>query len=684
MLVPTVWFGVASFVYILLFSRRTDVMSSDAQLSAMMSNYQISDFGKTLSLRSDLLFGAGGLQGGFLFWLDPVSVIGSIGGSTYNHFLVALVSSVVVFVLAAKVFDSFDVSELVGLTAAALTSIATLWGYSVALVDNELFGHVPQYASLLVVSLAILCCFLQINAKNRARDFMFASGFVISILFLFVVLPHLLVTSIPLLTIICTTSMLKLMVRREREAFISQLVLCVFTIALLLLLKAPTFLNGFYRYTAASEIPLSAYNQPQIWPPHNFVFETYFPTPSAEGNHVFQVFCFVALSTYLIRGVFDSTRRNHVWAASIVAAVFLFAYRIWQSTWDFESGPRISYFIWMLSPVYAIALTSLVADLTQRTIRSAYGKLKARGNWLTAMLCALALIALFISPITSLRFSLQEPTPRSLDELKVAPELSDRVSLLSGAPFRGRVAYVLQEPDYPLNISGRIPLLNDYAHTLTPSAFKFYEKFLLDADSPQLRNRFVFGLQNFDIYRMVGVRYLVVSKSSLDSRSQLFAEENVVVSELDGENALLDLGEPNLGAFSPVSVQTSDTLTSIFNIIESDSFNIEKSVVINGVVIENLISAEKATFKISNGDVSIFAESSGRSMILLPIEFSNCWQIESAGDVASDATLVRANGFLTGLVFDKIIDAKIIFRTGLFDSPTCRNKDLTEFRSLNS
>lgn len=682
--IPTLWFGVASFIYISFFSQRTDVMSGDAQLSAMLSNYQISDFGKTLSLRSDLLFGVGGLQGGFLFWLDPVSVIGSIGGSTYNNFLVALTFSIVVFVLAAKVFDSFDVSELVRLTAAALTSIATLWGYSVALVDNELFGHVPQYASLLVVSLAILYCFLQIDAKNRAKDFMFAAGFVTSILFLFVVLPHLLVTSIPLLTIVCTTSTLRLLERRERRAFITRLFLCVFTLALLLLLKAPAFLNGFYRYTAASEIPLSAYPQPQIWPPHIFIFETYFPTPSAAGNHVFQILCFVALSFYLIRGVFDSTRRNHVWTVSIVAAVFLLAYRIWQSTWDFESGPRISYFIWMLSPIYAIALISSISDFAQRAIRSAIGKLKARGNWLTALISVLALIALFTSPITSLRFSLQEPTSRSLDELKVAPELLDRASLLSGAPFRGRVAYVLQEPDYPLNIFGRIPLLNDYSHTLTPSAFKFYEKFLLDGDSPQLRNRFVFGLQNFDIYRMIGVRYLVVSKSLFASRNQLFADGNITVSELNGENALLDLGEPNLGSFSPVSVQSSETFTNTFNIIESASFDIQKNVVVDGVLTGKLISAEKATIKISDGDVSIFAESSGRSMILLPIEFSNCLKIESAGDVASDATLVRANGFLTGLVFDKIIDAKIVLRTALFDNPTCRNKDLTEFRLLNS
>ena len=291
LLIPTVCFGLASIVYIALFSRRTDVMSGDAQLSAMLSNYQISDFGKTLSLRSDLLFGAGGLQGGFLFWLDPVSVIGSIGGSTYNHFLVALVSSVVIFVLAAMVFEAIDVSWFTAVSAAAFTSIATLWGYSVALVDNELFGHVPQYSSLLIVSLVILNCFLRVNAKNRTRDLVFGVGFVFSVLFLFVVLPHLLVTSLPLLIIVGVSSIFRLIFRHERGALLSRLALVMFSIVLLLLLRAPTFLNGFYRYTAASEMPLTAYNQPQIWPPHKFVFDAFFPTPSAEGNHVFQIVC---------------------------------------------------------------------------------------------------------------------------------------------------------------------------------------------------------------------------------------------------------------------------------------------------------------------------------------------------------------------------------------------------------
>ena len=684
LLTSTVWFGLASLIYIALFSRRTDVMSGDAQLSAMLSNYQISDFGKTLSLRSDLLFGAGGLQGGFLFWLDPVSVIGSIGGSTYNHFLVALVCSIVVFVLAAKVFETFDVSWIAGISAAIFTSIATLWGYSVALVDNELFGHVPQYASLLIVSLVILACFLQVNAENRVRDLVFGLGFVFAVLFMFVVLPHLLVTSLPLLIIVGATSMLKLIARRDHRAFISRFVVLTLTTLLLFVLKAPTFMNGFYRYTAASEMPLSAYNQPQIWPLHKFVFEAFFPTPSAEGNHVFQVICFFVLSIYLVRGVVRPKRRNDVWAMAVIGAAFLLAYRVWQSTWEFESGPRISYFIWMLSPLYAIAITSIFSDFAQNNVRNAYSRLKQKSNLLAPFLAAVVVITLLVSPLTSLRFSLQEPKPRSLDALSVAPELFDRVSVLDGGRFRGRVAYVLQEPDYPLNISGRIPLLNEYSHTLTPLAFKFYEKFLLDDDSPQLRNRFVFGLKNFDFYRMVGVRYLVVSKSAYEPRSQTLANENITISPLDDENILLDLGQPNLGTYSPVAVRRADSLAATFDLIDSDSFDLMKSVVVEGDVPTDLVAATQAKFEFSDGDVSIFAESPGRSMILLPIEFSRCLAIDSNGESIAGATIVRANGFLTGLVFEKIFDSKMKLRTGLFDNPTCRNEDLKEFRLLNS
>ncbi|MFM8249319.1 MAG: hypothetical protein ACKOAE_08730, partial [Acidimicrobiaceae bacterium] len=246
-----------------------------------------------------------------------------------------------------------------------------------------------------------------------------------------------------------------------------------------------------------------------------------------------------------------------------------------------------------------------------------------------------------------------------------------------------RVAYVLQEPDYPLNISGRIPLLNEYSHTLTPLAFKFYEKFLLDEDSPQLRNRFVLGLQNFDIYRMVGVRYLVVPKSSFDSRSQTLVDEDFLISELGDENVLVDLGAPNLGTYSPISVGSADSLTTTFELIDNGSFDATKRIVIEGSAPTDLVAANLTKFQILDGDVFVSAKSPGRSMILLPIEFSNCLSIDSKGEGIAEAKIVRANGFLTALTFEKEFAAIIKLRTGLFDNPSCRNQDLKEFRLLN-
>ncbi|MFM8651074.1 MAG: hypothetical protein ACKODE_01950, partial [Acidimicrobiaceae bacterium] len=334
--------------------------------------------------------------------------------------------------------------------------------------------------------------------------------------------------------------------------------------------------------------------------------------------------------------------------------------------------------------LYAIAITSFVFEFAHNNFRNAYKNLKQKSNLLVVAVASLILIALFMSPLTSLRFSLEEPLPRSLDELSVIPELLDRVSLLDGGEFRGRVAYVLQEPDYPLNISGRIPLLNEYSHTLTPLAFKFYEKFLLDEDSQQLRNRFVLGLQNFDIYRMVGVRYLVVPKINFDSRSQTLVDDDFLISDLGDENVLIDLGTPNLGTYSPISVGSADSLTTTFELIDNGSFDATKSIVIEGSAPTDLVAANLTKFQILDGDVFVSAKSPGRWMILLPIELSNCFSIDSKGEGIAEAKIVRANGFLTALTFEKEFAAIIKLRTGLFDNPSCRNQDLKELRLLNS
>lgn len=671
-------------VYIYFFSRRTDLMSGDAQLSAMLSNYQTADFGKSLSLRSDLLFGAGGLQGGFLFWLDPVSVFASIGGSIYNHFFAGVICSILIFALTAKFFDLLQISTKTGRFAATLTSVSTVWGYSVALVDNELYGHVPQYASLMIVSLAILCCFLNIDGKNLRRDVISAIGFVISVLYLLTALTHLLVTALPLLMVTGFTSLIGLYKSRQISAIIRRLVLSVVTLLVLILLGAPKYLTGFYRYTAASEMPLTVYSQPQIWPPHKFLFETYFPTPSAEGNHYFQAICFLVTAIFLARGLFKKSLRTDMWFCIVLVALFLLFYRLWQTTWNFESGPRISYFIWMLSPIYAFAVASAFTDLAQN-LKSKFQieNLNVKSPKAVAI-CLFVGLLFAASPLTSIRFLLREPPARALEDLSVSSVIASRVSLASEKAFRGRVAYVMQEPDYPQNIASRIPLLNEYSHTLSPTAYVFYERFILDDDSPQLRNRFILGLNNFKIYRMSGVRYLVVPKTRFDLNKKRIVGEGLEPIKLDDQNVLLDLGEPNLGSYSPTKVEIAETFAETFDLIESSSFAATEKVVLNERISGPFVTAKKSRLSIVNGDLSIVAESLGRSIILLPVEFSSCLRIEGARARVDDATLFRANGFLTAIVFDQQIDAKVVFRNGIFDNPGCRKIDLSEFRTLNS
>ena len=106
---------------------------------------------------------------------------------------------------------------------------------------------------------------------------------------------------------------------------------------------------------------------------------------------------------------------------------------------------------------------------------------------------------------------------------------------------------------------------------------------------------------------MVGVRYLVVSKSAIDSRGQTLVDEDVVISELGDENVLIDLGVPNLGTYSPVSVESADSLAATFEIINDDSFDATRNVIVQGDAPADLIGADVTKFEISDGDVFVSA-----------------------------------------------------------------------------
>ena len=672
-------FGVLSSAFIFSFSSRTDILSGDSQLSATISNYQLEKFGKSLSLRSDYLFGLGGLQGGYLFWLDPVSLVGSLGASVYNHILVAFVFSMAIFALTRSLFTSLGQTFIISRFAAGLTAAATIWGYSVALVDNELFGHVPQYGSLLVVALALLCCFVQFGKIDTLTSFLWGLGFVLLVLHLFIALPHLIVTALPILIVVGTAVVIVAFRERRYKSLLKQFILITSTFVLLVLLKAPVFLNGFYKNTSAAEMPLTPYVQPQLTPFHRFVFESYFPTPSASGNYLFQFLAFGFLAAYLLGGLIRKTKRDGLWIASLFASIFLIVYRIWQSTWEFESGPRHSYFIWMMSPLYAMGFTQSGRSLYSR-VRSIESLQRVRKNLSLRAVLLLLILLIGVSPLTSIRFSRGEPDTPPLKTLREPSFLADQISILKESEFRGRAAYLFQQPSYPANIANQIPLLNDYSHNLTPRSFALQSEFLLDADSSQFRNRFVYGLSGLKIYQMLGVKYLLVPKDKIDLLSALDVEEAKILQDVDEKNIVVELRDANFGSYSPTRVQVLPSLSKTFDALRDVKFNPKSDVISSTPLSGDFVSAKNTKLEIVDGDLHVTASATGKSIVLIPLEFSDCLEVKSISRSESPIELFLANGLITGLAFDKELDVVIQLRFGLFSNAACRNSDLEKFQ----
>jgi len=85
----------------------------------------------------------------------------------------------------------------------------------------------------------------------------------------------------------------------------------------------------------------------------------------------------------------------------------------------------------------------------------------------------------------------------------------------------------------------------------------------------------------------------------------------------------------------------------------------------------------------ANEDLHIVAKSAGRSMVVVPVEFSHCIELhDSHLGTDTGAALLRADGVLTGIVFEHDLDAVLAFRIGPLHNPLCRWQDYQDLRAM--
>ena len=74
----------------------------------------------------------------------------------------------------------------------------------------------------------------------------------------------------------------------------------------------------------------------------------------------------------------------------------------------------------------------------------------------------------------------------------------------------------------------------------------------------------------------------------------------------------------------------------------------------------------------------IQADSAGRSILVLPPQFSRCWSAQGSGS----PHLFRANLMQLGLEFSGKLDARLIFRYGPLFASACRLGDIADIDRL--
>ena len=662
-------------------------MPMDAQFNSTLSNYHLSQTGHALGLKSDFLFGSGTMQWGYLFWLEPTSLIGSLFSNTYNQVFVAVVMSLLLFILTNLVLKSYGQNQTECLIAAYFISISSIWGYSISIVDNDLFAHVPQYASLLSVILLLIIGFSHIGKGKYSLSIFLSIGLMLGAAFAIMVFPQIIVTAAPLIIAMVGGSMLWLLFAREFKVLF-QRVIAIIAIGLFVWgVGAVSFLSGFYRNTAAAEIPITQFNPPDVSHLFRFLFESYFPSPSSSGGHGFQYLSFALLVIYVLRGFKRADFRTQIWFSTLTGVFCVLCYRLYQSQWLFERGPNHNYLVWLMGPLYAAGMAAVFIDI----VRSAIDKLESQSisNFLKTSKSKLFLIPtlavlVVISPLSSIYFVSDEPQAVALDSLKAQPLLVENLSIENNKQFRGRAVYIDQESEFAANISDRIPLLNDYSHNMTPYAYKFYEAFFFDSAITQRRNHFIFSMKNLDLYSLLGVKFFV-AKSDGSWQNVVSSQSSVIASSRAiNDESIIELKSVNVGDYSPTTVYIAKTMAETFRIMTLNDFSTSKDVVLKRDLDAKLVPVNKSRLTIINGDLLVEAESNGVSLIVLPLEFSSCLNFSENSDSSYFLGAQLADGLLTAVVFDKNLDLNIKFRSGLFGNSGCRLEDLKNFREFAS
>jgi hypothetical protein len=218
-----------------------------------------------------------------------------------------------------------------------------------------------------------------------------------------------------------------------------------------------------------------------------------------------------------------------------------------------------------------------------------------------------------------------------------------------------------------------IPVAAEGNRMNTPASALFHSVLLVNSGDRERIDYRIITHFNERLFRLLGIRY-VLSHRALDGAKLLD------VAQLPEGTALYEIREPNTGQYSPTEIAIAPQWREALERIATSDFDPQRTAIVRDAWIGGApLVTGKAEITRTNRGYRIIAHSPGRSLVILPFEFSRCL---IATERQGTAKIGRADFFLTGMLFEKDVDVEIQLRFGPFENSGCRLADLQDTQAM--
>ena len=137
----------------------------------------------------------------------------------------------------------------------------------------------------------------------------------------------------------------------------------------------------------------------------------------------------------------------------------------------------------------------------------------------------------------------------------------------------------------------------------------------------------------------------------------------------------------NLATYTPTIIERRPDIASMIDFVEGDDFDPKTVVVVADNIAGPLVSATQTQLSFEGGDLRLTGTSNGRTLIVVPHEYSHCIEMRTTGSapVSSRVSMHRVDGILTGVLFEKEVDIVLSFGIGPLHNARCRLDDYRDF-----